>query len=102
MIRVSVPIDVSAVVTTESAAFALATPLRVADIVRAAVLTALGARAPHDKRERVLHRTFDGLRAGEYLVEIDGRMFHDLESVVVCAGIATCRFFSRRSIQHAA
>jgi hypothetical protein len=102
MIRVSVPIDVTAVATTASAAFALATPLRVAEVVRLAVLTALGPRAPQDKRERVLRRTFDGFHSREYVVEIDGRIAEDLEEVVVCAGIAVCRFFSRRSTSRAA
>ncbi len=61
MLRVAVPIDVSAVASTASTAFALATPLRVGDLVTAAVIEALGARAPQDKRERVVRSTLAGL-----------------------------------------
>ncbi len=97
MIRVNVPIDVNAVAANASAAFALATPLLVADLVTSAIIASLGARAPDDKRERVVRRTLDGLRSGEFAVEIDGRVYGDPDDVVVCAGVATLRFFLRRS-----
>lgn len=102
MIRVSVPIDLNAVVSNASAAFALATPLRLADIVATAVVVSLGRRAPQDKRERAVRRTLDGLRAGEFVVEIDGRVYSDAHEVVVCAGVIALRFFARRSYRHAA
>jgi hypothetical protein len=102
MIRVSVPIDLSAVVTNASAAFALATPLRLADIVATAVVVSLGRRAPQDKRERAVRRTLDGLHAGEFVVEIDGRIYTDAQDVVVCAGVIALRFFARRTYRRAA
>jgi hypothetical protein len=102
MIRVSVPIDLTAVVSNASAAFALATPLRLADIVATAVVVSLGARAPQDKRERAVRRTLDGLHAGEFVVEIDGRVYSDANDVVVCAGVIALRFFSRRTYRRAA
>lgn len=102
MIRVSVPIDVNAVASNASAAFALATPLRIQDLVVHAVVQSLGPRAPQDKRERVIARTLAGLCEGRFIVEIDGRLYHDPHEVVVCAGIATLRFFSRRSFPRAA
>ncbi|MBV8299305.1 MAG: hypothetical protein JO083_07165 [Candidatus Eremiobacteraeota bacterium] len=101
MLRVAVPIDVSAVARTASAAFALATPLRVADLLAAAVVEALGPRAPQDKRERVVTNTLDGLSSGAFVVEIDGRVYCDPEDVAVCSGTATLRFFRRRAL-HAA
>lgn len=102
MIRVSVPIDLNAVVTSACAAFALATPLRVRDVVTSAVVASLGRRAPEDKRERTIRRTLDGLRAGDYVVEIDGRAYTDVEKVIVCAGVITLRFFSRHAYRRAA
>lgn len=101
MLRVAVPIDVSAVARTASTAFALATPLRVGELLAAAVVEALGPRAPQDKRERVVRSTLDGLRDGSYVVEVDGRVHADPDDVVVCAGTATLRFFARRAL-HAA
>src|SRR5271154_4234999 len=76
MLRGSVPIDVNAVAASESMAFALATPLRVEDLVVAAIVEALGSRAPHDKRERVIRRTLAGLCARDFVVEIDGRIYN--------------------------
>jgi hypothetical protein len=102
MIRVSVPIDLNAVVANASAAFALATPLRLADIVATAVVVALGQRAPQDKRERAVRRTLDGLYAGDFVVEIDGRTYSDADAVVVCAGVVGLRFFARRTHRRAA
>ena len=99
MLRVAVPIDVSAVARTASAAFALATPLRVRDLLTAAVVEALGPRAPQDKRERVVRSTLAGLGEGTYVVEIDGRVYDDPDEVVVCSGTATLRFFVRRALR---
>jgi hypothetical protein len=101
MLRVAVPIDVSAVSSTASTAFALATPLRVADLLTAAVIEALGPRAPQDKRERVVRSTLDGLGSGRFVVEIDGREYHDPDDVAVCSGTATLRFFLRRALRAA-
>jgi hypothetical protein len=102
MIRVSVPIDLNAVVVNSSAAFALVTPLRLADIVATAVIVSLGERAPQDKRDRAVRRTLDGLGAGDFVVEIDGRVYTDAEDVVVCAGVVALRFFTRRTVRRAA
>ena len=99
MLRVAVPIDVSAVARTASAAFALATPLRVSDVLAAAVGEALGPRAPQDKRERVVRSTVAGLREG--WIEIDGKRYADPDHIVVCSGTATLRFFLRRALRAA-
>jgi hypothetical protein len=95
MLRVAVPIDVSAVAATASTAFALATPLRVRDLLTAAVIEALGPRAPQDKRDRVVGSTLAGLAEGTYVVEIDGRVYTDPDDVAVCAGTVSLRFFLR-------
>ena len=99
MIRVSVPIDVRVVVETDSPAFALATPLRVDDLVALAVNEALGPRAPQDKRARSLRATLGGLREGKFVVDVDGRMYQRAEDVVVCAGSVTLRFFIERELR---
>lgn len=101
MLRVAVPIDVSAVSRAASAAFALATPLRVGDLLAVAVVEALGPRAPQDKRERVVRSCLDGLAAGTFVVHIDGRAYTHPDDVAVCSGTATLRFFARRAL-HAA
>jgi hypothetical protein len=98
MLRVAVPIDVSAVSSTASSAFALATPLRVGDLLTAAVIEALGPRAPQDKRDRVVGCALDGLGSGTFVVEIDGRVYEDPDDVAVCSGTATLRFFLRRAL----
>ena len=99
MLRVAVPIDVSAVAKTASTAFALATPLRVGDVVSAAVVEALGPRAPQDKRERVVRSTLAGLANGTYVVEIDGRRYVHPDDVAVCTGTVVLRFFLRRALR---
>ena len=101
MLRVAVPIDVSAVTRTASTAFALVTPLRVADLLTAAVIEALGPRAPEDKRERVVRSTIAGLASGTYVLDVDGRLYTDPDDVVVCSGTATLRFFLRRALRAA-
>jgi hypothetical protein len=92
---VRVPLDLHAVAEGGSAAFALATPLRVRELVALAVREAIGMRAPHDKFQRSMHRTLAGLSAGDFTVDINGRLFADAEAVVVCEGIADVRFFLR-------
>jgi hypothetical protein len=93
MIRVKVPLDLHAVATGGSGAFALATPLRIRDLLAFAVREAIGARAPHDKFSRSVHRTLAGLASGDFVIDVDGRAFTDAEAVVVCAGTANVRFF---------
>jgi len=94
VIRIAIPIDVGTVAATECEAFALATPLRLDDIVRLAVYEALGPRAPHDKRERGVRTTLAGLEARKFVVDVDGRIYDSPGAVVVCAGTATLRFYS--------
>jgi hypothetical protein len=95
MLRVNVPIDVDAVLRSDSAAFALATPLRVGELLTHAVLEALGPRAPQDKRERMVASTHAGLNDGAFILEIDGRIYEHCDDVAVVAGTATLRFFRR-------
>jgi hypothetical protein len=95
MIRVRVPIDVNAVLCADSTAFALATPLRVGELLTHAVLDMLGARAPQDKRERTIARTHAGLNDGSFCLEIDGRIYEHCDDVAVVAGIANLRFYRR-------
>ena len=96
VIRVRVPLDLHAVTAAGSAAFALATPLRVRELLALAVREAIGERAPHDKLARSVTRTLAGLEAGDFTVDIDGRPFTDGDAVVVCEGEATVRFFLNR------
>lgn len=103
MIRVRVPLDLHAVTCSGSGAFALATPLRVRDLVSLAVREAIGSRAPADKFARNLRTTLLGLASGRFTVDINGRHFYDPEDVVVCGDIADVRFFlptRRLSVHH--
>lgn len=93
MIRVRVPLDLHAVAADGSAAFALATPLRVRELLALAVREAIGSRAPYDKFKRSVHRTLAGLDRGDFIVDINGRSFVDADAVVVCEGTADVRFF---------
>ncbi|HEY1655466.1 MAG TPA: hypothetical protein VGF86_10155 [Candidatus Tumulicola sp.] len=93
MIRVRIPLDLHAVAAGGCAAFALATPLRVRELLALAVREAIGSRAPRDKFLRSVRRTLAGLAAGDFTLVIDGRTFADPETVVVCAGAADVRFF---------
>lgn len=93
MIRVRVPLDLHAVAADGSAAFALATPLRVRELLALAVREAIGSRAPDDKFMRSVHRTLAGLDRGDFIVDINGRSFFDADAVVVCEGTADVRFF---------
>jgi hypothetical protein len=99
VIRVRVPLDLHAVARDRNAAFALATPLRVRELLALAVREAIGALAPPDKFARSVHRTIKGLSAGDFTVDIDGRTFADPEAVVVCAGTANVRFFLRNRVR---
>lgn len=103
MIRVRVPLDLHAVTCNGSGAFALATPLRVRDLLSLAVREAIGTRAPADKFARNLRTTLLGLSAGRFTVDIDGRPFSDAEEVVVCGVTADIRFYAcaRRPVPHA-
>lgn len=93
MIRIRVPLDLHAVAADGSAAFALATPLRVRELLALAVREAIGSRAPQDKFMRSVHRTLAGLAEGDFIVDINGRTFVDPDAVVVCEGSADVRFF---------
>jgi hypothetical protein len=94
VIRVAIPIDVGTVAVTGCQAFALATPLRLDEILRMAVSEALGPRAPLDKLERSVRTTLAGLHARKFVVDVNGRLYDDAGAVVVCSGFATLRFFS--------
>jgi hypothetical protein len=96
VIRVRVPLDLHAVATDGSAAFAFATPLRVRELIALAVREAIGTRAPHDKFLRSIARTLAGLAQGDFTVDINGRRFADPDAVVVCGGTADVRFFVGR------
>jgi hypothetical protein len=93
MIRVKVPLDVHAVAVGGSGAFALATPLRIRDLLKFAVREVLGSRAPQDKFSRSVARTLVGLAAGDFIVDVNGRGFTDADAIVVCEGTADVRFF---------
>lgn len=97
MIRVHVPIDVGTIASTACSAFALATPLCVERLLELAVREALGARAPHDKRERGVRTTLAAFRAGKFVVDIDGRLYDRPEAIVVACGVVNLRFFSTES-----
>jgi hypothetical protein len=96
VIRVKVPLDLHAVAVGGSGAFALATPLRVRDLLAFAVREAIGVRAPREKLLRSVHRTLAGLAAGDFTIHVDGRSFVDAEAVVVCTGTVDIRFFLTR------
>jgi len=97
VIRVSVPIDVGTVAATDSCAFALATPVRIDRLLVLAVCEALGGRAPQDKRARSIAATLAGFAAGEFVVDVDGRIYRRPDAVVMCEQFATLRFFSTTS-----
>ncbi len=95
MIRVRIPLDLHAVASCGSPAFALATPLRIRDVLALAVREAIGARAPHDKFQRSIRRTLAGFVAGDFLIDVNGRHFTDCEAVVMCESTVDVRFFMR-------
>ena len=97
MIRVPVPIDLGTAVTAGASAFALVTPVRVATLLELAISRVLGRRAPADKRDRALRATLAGMRAGTFMLDVDGRHVDDPERIIVCSGgSATLRFFARQ------
>lgn len=98
MLQVAVPIDLGIVAQTRSGAFAGATPLRIDRLVEIAVTEALGARAPREKRDRVVARTLRSFAAGDFAVEVDGRVFTRPDDVVVAGGTVTLRFFACPSV----
>lgn len=102
MIRVRVPLDIHAVACSGSSAFALATPLRVRDLLSLAVREVIGARAPQDKFARSMRTTLLGLSSGRFTVAIDGRHFSNADDVVVCGEVASVRFFvpARSPVPH--
>ncbi|MGC1381840.1 MAG: hypothetical protein WA814_12555 [Candidatus Baltobacteraceae bacterium] len=93
MIRVKVPLDLHAVAVAGSGAFALATPVRIRDLLAFAVREAVGSRAPYDKFARSVRRTLAGLAAGDFTIDVNGRSFGDADAVVLCEGTADIRFF---------
>ena len=95
VVRVNVPLDLSVVRSTACAAFALATPMRIEEIVALAVREAQGARAPVDKIKRCIRTTLAGFYAGNFVVDVDGRAFRDPRTVVMCERWANVRFFLR-------
>jgi hypothetical protein len=99
VIRVPVPVDIGTIVAEGSEAFALATPLRIGELLALAVREALGARAPHDKLERGIRTTLAGLNRGAFVVTVDGRSFHHADEVAVCSGVVSLRFFAARSTE---
>lgn len=105
MIRVKVPLDLHAVAVGGSGAFALATPVRIRDLLRFAVREAIGPHAPPDKFSRSLRRTLAGLAAGDFTINVNGRSFSDADTIVVCERTADVRFFlsqRRRTAIHRA
>lgn len=100
VIRVRVPLDLHAVALSGSGAFALATPVRVRDLVGLAVREAIGARAPHDKQLRSVAATLAGLAAGRFTMDVNGRRYADADDVVVCEGELQVRFFLRSPVLH--
>ncbi len=94
------PLDIHAVAVNGSGAFALATPVRVRDLISLAVREVIGSRAPQDKFARSVRSTLAGLASGRFTVHIDGRSFDDEDDVVVCGDVADVRFFIpvRRSV----
>ncbi|MBV8689860.1 MAG: hypothetical protein JOZ59_07135 [Candidatus Eremiobacteraeota bacterium] len=95
MVRVNVPLDLSVVRSTACAAFALATPLRIDQIIALAVREAQGAKAPVDRIARCIRTTLAGFYAGHFFVDVDGRAFGDPRAVVMCERWANVRFFLR-------
>lgn len=85
--------DIHTIAASGSGAFALATPLRVRDLIALAVREAIGMRAPQDKFVRSVRTTLLGLASGRYTVDINGEAFSDPDEVVVCRDIVRVRFF---------
>ena len=97
MLHVHVPIDIGTATTSQSPVFALATPMRVRELLQLAIEQALGKRAPADKRERNLATTLEGLVLRQFALDIDGRLYDDPDTCIVCSGTVTMRFFASPS-----
>ena len=97
VIRFAIPIDVETVAATACEAFALATPLRVDRLLALAIGEAIGSRAPADKRERSIRRVLAGFSAGDFVIDVDGRIYDRPDSIAVCSGTITLRFFSNET-----
>jgi len=98
VIKVTVPIDVGTIAKTGSSAFALATPMRVDELLVFAVHVALGERAPQDKRDRGVRATLAGFAAGRFVVDVNGRLFDRPDAVVVASGAVSLRFFCPNAV----
>jgi hypothetical protein len=94
VVRVAIPTDSATVVATGSAAFSFATPLRLAELLKIAVSSTIGSRAPVDKLERSVRAVYAALMAGECVVDVDGRTYGCLDDIVMCGREATLRFFA--------
>ena len=97
MIRLDIPVDVNTVAATACDVFALATPLRVDQLLALAIGEAIGARAPADKRERTIRRALASFRAGDFLIDIDGRVHDRPDTIAVCSGTIIVRFYSNET-----
>jgi hypothetical protein len=97
VIRLVIPVDAHTVAATASEVFALATPLRVDQLLALAIGEAIGTRAPADKRERTIRRALAGFRAGDFLIDIDGRIHDRPDTIAVCSGTITVRFYSNET-----
>jgi hypothetical protein len=97
VIRFSIPVDINTVAATACEVFALATPLRVDQLLALAIGEAIGSRAPADKRERSIRRVLAAFRAGDFVVDVDGRLYDRPDAVAVCSGTITVRFFSDKT-----
>jgi hypothetical protein len=97
VIRLAIPVDVNTVAATACDVFALATPLRVDQLLALAIGEAIGARAPADKRERTIRRALASFRAGDFLIDIDGRVHDRPDTIAVCSGTITVRFYSNET-----
>ncbi len=91
-----VPLDLHAVASGGSAAFAAATPIRIRELLALAVREVIGERAQRDIFLRSIHRTLAGFAAGDFAVDINGRRYADADAVVVCESVAAVRFFAVR------
>jgi hypothetical protein len=98
MVRVAVPIDLATAVTAGATAFALATPIRAATLLELAIARVLGRRAPLDKLGRAFDAAVSEMRAGTFRLHVDGRWVDDPDTVIVCSGCATLRFFAHRPV----
>lgn len=93
MTRVRVPLDLHTIAESGAGTFAMATPLRVRELLSLVVRQAIGARAPDDTFRRSLQTTLAGLRKGRFMLDVEGRRFDDPDDVIVCAETVEVRFY---------